>query len=119
MKRNSIVIQEGNNMINMNITPDEFIKVLLKTATAYKNKEHPLVEIYTSGSCYKFYELLKYIFPEAKAYYTKDRNHIVIKIGDNFYDITGKVKSKYLYSGKYDDLELDENDHKRCKKWIY
>ena len=46
-------------------------------------------QVYTEGSCYHFYLILKQVFPEAKAYY--DADHIITKIGDRFYDITGEV----------------------------
>lgn len=98
-------------MVNQNLTPNEFIKLLRK------GSPNEFREIYISGACYKLYELLKYIFPNAKAYFTKERNHIITKIDDDFYDINGKVRSRYLYSGKYDNLELTTKDHTECKKW--
>lgn len=58
-------------------------------------------QVYTEGSCYHFYLVLKKIFPNAEAYY--DLDHIITKIGDRFYDITGEVK---LSSGmsKYEEF---------------
>lgn len=46
-------------------------------------------EIYTGGSCYHFYKILKFVFPEAEAFY--DQDHVVTKIDGNYYDITGKI----------------------------
>lgn len=46
-------------------------------------------QVYTEGSCYHFYLILKQVFPESKAYY--DADHIITKIGDKFYDITGEI----------------------------
>lgn len=46
--------------------------------------------VYTQGSCYKFFKILKSRFPESKAYY--DSEHVITKIGGKFYDITGEVK---------------------------
>lgn len=52
----------------------------------------PLMErICKEGSCYRFYELLKVIYPDAKAFYN-DEMHVLTKIGDTYYDITGEVK---------------------------
>lgn len=45
---------------------------------------------YTNGGCFQFFRILKSIFPEAVAY--SDCNHVITKIGDRFYDITGEVK---------------------------
>lgn len=52
---------------------------------------HPdMVKIFTQGSCYHFYLILKEIFPSAQPYY--DMNHVITKIGSKFYDITGEVR---------------------------
>lgn len=47
-------------------------------------------QVYTEGSCYHFYLILKQVFPDAKPYY--DTYHILTKIDGKFYDITGEVK---------------------------
>ena len=47
-------------------------------------------QVYTEGSCYHFYLILKEIFPNAQPYF--DEDHIVTKIDGKFYDITGEVK---------------------------
>lgn len=58
------------------------------------------VEVYTQGSCYHFYTILKTVFPQAEAYY--DSNHVITKIGKKFYDITGEVeKENHLEMTKY------------------
>ena len=46
-------------------------------------------QVYTEGSCYHFYLILKNVFPDAKAYY--DQDHIITEIEGKFYDITGEV----------------------------
>ncbi len=46
--------------------------------------------IYTRGSCYQFYKILKVVFPNAVAYY--DSNHVITRICNKYYDITGEVK---------------------------
>ena len=53
-------------------------------------------QVYTEGSCYHFYLILKEVFPDAEAYF--DADHIITKIDDKFYDITGEVRG---------DLTLD------------
>jgi hypothetical protein len=47
-------------------------------------------QVYTEGSCYHFYLILKEVFPEAKPYY--DISHVLTEIDGKFYDITGEVK---------------------------
>lgn len=47
-------------------------------------------QVYTEGSCYHFYLILKSIFNQAEPYY--DSFHVITKIDNKFYDITGEVK---------------------------
>jgi hypothetical protein len=52
---------------------------------------HPQMEkICLNGSCMNFHVVLRRIYPEAKPYY--NINHVITKIGDSYYDITGSVK---------------------------
>lgn len=59
-------------------------------------------QVYTEGSCYHFYKILKQVFPEAECWYNQD--HIITKIDDEFYDITGKISVDYIYE------KIEEND---------
>lgn len=45
---------------------------------------------YLNGGCYSFYFKLLGKFPEAECWY--DGDHVITKIKDKFYDITGEVK---------------------------
>jgi hypothetical protein len=61
-------------------------------------------QVYTEGSCYHFYLILKEVFPNAECWY--DQDHVVTKIDDKFYDITGEVSRstglvKYDYIPSY------------------
>lgn len=57
-------------------------------------------QVYTEGSCYHFYLILKEVFPDAEPYY--DEDHIITKINDKFYDITGEVNKST--GRKYDRI---------------
>ena len=46
-------------------------------------------QVYTEGSCYHFYLILKEVFPKAECWY--DLDHVVTKIDDRYYDITGEL----------------------------
>lgn len=48
--------------------------------------------IFTQGACYQFHLILKSRFPKAVAYYNGD--HVVSRIGDAYFDITGEVAVK-------------------------
>lgn len=53
-------------------------------------ESHPdMVNIYTLGSCWNFYLILKDRFPGAIPYY--EIGHIITKIDGRFYDITGEI----------------------------
>lgn len=54
------------------------------------------VEVYTEGSCFQFYRILKEIYPQAEPWY--DSEHVITKIEGRFYDVTGEVEkgSHYL-----------------------
>ena len=65
---------------------------VLRIVDAIRNSFTDAVEIYTRGGCYQFYLILQSVFPEAKAYY--DDNHVITRLGENYYDITGKVKKE-------------------------
>lgn len=58
-------------------------------------------QVYTEGSCYHFYLILKNVFPIAEAYY--DLDHIITKIDDKYYDITGEIKVSQGMN-KYEEL---------------
>lgn len=46
--------------------------------------------IYTHGACYGMYTILKAVFPEAICCITVDTEHIITRIGDREYDISGE-----------------------------
>lgn len=52
-------------------------------------------QVYTEGSCYHFYLILKEVFPEAEPYY--DADHVITKIDNKFYDITGEIQQGYAH----------------------
>ena len=106
-----------------NATNKDVLKFIctLRGTNNHPNKfEGSMVDVFTSGGCYRLYELLTYAFPTAEAYFSNPhRNHIVTKIGNDFYDIKGKVKNKYLHIGRDNGLKLTEEDHKECRRWCY
>lgn len=74
----------------------------------------PYMEVmYTNGSCWRFYKILKVVFPEAQPYYVYDHSasHVVTKIGNKFYDITGEVNYGHRC------LPFDEKHYPGCTKY--
>ena len=50
--------------------------------------------IFLNGSCYQFHLLLKTFFDNCEPYISKQKDHIITKHNDNFYDITGIVSGE-------------------------
>lgn len=63
---------------------------VLRFIALIRNSAHKLQTlIFTEGACYQFHLILKNRFPESVAYY--DMNHVITRIGDGYYDITGEA----------------------------
>lgn len=69
--------------------------------------------VYTHGGCYRFFLILKQVYPEADAYY--DSNHVITRIGDRYYDITGEVQPKRHHTL----LSEDPGQEARVKEQCY
>lgn len=82
---------------------------------ALRKTDSYIVNIFKEGSCYKFYEFLKVIFPQAIPYINNQENHIATKINGNLYDIMGKI-SKKEQSEYY---PLKECQLKMVKRWSF
>ena len=76
-----------------------------------RNSFHGSVRVYTEGSCYQFYKILKHSFSQVEPYYSN--GHVVSKIDGNFYDITGEVQGEFVPFDKTfvvdlkTDIEMD------------
>lgn len=89
----------------------------LKLIDAIRNSTPYMHVIYTNGSCWKFYEILKVVYPEAKPYYRYDNEggHVISKIGDKFYDINGEVANAYQFL-PFDEKHFPKYTH-YAKNW--
>ncbi len=65
------------------------------------------MRIFTTGSCFKLYLILKTIFPKAIPYWSDVDGHAITKIGREYYDIGGKLDYKYVSSKGY--FRIPEN----------
>jgi len=70
-------------MNNQKVNIEQFISVIRDSFVGSQ-------QVYTEGSCYHFYLILKQIFPSAEPYF--DLDHVLTKVDGKFYDITGEVK---------------------------
>lgn len=94
--KTSIEVKISNKM-----QPSQHTKIL--TTIRIIRESHPeIVNIYSYGSCMNFFVLLRNLYPEARAYYNVD--HIITKIGNYYYDISGvvlEVKSYLPFTSYY------------------
>ena len=67
------------------MTPEDIINIIKESFAGS-------IHIYTEGSCYKFYLILKKLFKNAEPYYYN--YHVVSKINNKFWDITGQINGE-------------------------
>lgn len=105
------------NYINIlkGLSPDELKKIdsgqgiLDEWDSSFKIIE----EIFTNGNCGRFYHILKFTFYAAKPYgvaiegMEDEISHVVTKIGNNYYDITGEFTYKIGDKNKDNDTIVD------------
>lgn len=94
----------------MNVV-EEFLKELRESADIqYK--------IFTEGSCFRLYRILKTIFPEAKPYWSDRDGHCITKIDGKYYDIGGRVTDKYVKDEGYYRIIKDQIKAYSLMKWV-
>lgn len=79
---------------------NNFLTELRESAEAQYN-------IFTQGSCFRLYLILKTIFPKAEPYWSDMDNHCIIKIDDKFYDIGGEINKNYVDSQNYNRIRKE------------
>ena len=85
--------------------PEAFIETLNRT-------DEYISIIFLNGGCYQFYKVLKSLYPSAKPYINLSNNHIITKIGNEYFDISGKVDGSTF-------KELQENQIKYAEQWSF
>lgn len=61
-------------------------------------------KVYTEGSCFRLYLILKTIFPSANPYYSELEGHWITEIHGRFYDINGEIDKHYIEHKKYEHI---------------
>jgi hypothetical protein len=66
--------------------------------TELRSSSESINSIYLNGSCLNLYMILKVLYPTSEPYYDPIVGHIITRIDDRYYDITGRIYdvSNYL-----------------------
>jgi hypothetical protein len=64
--------------------------------------------IYTLGGCYQFHIVLKSLFPSCVPYISLNKDHVISKYRNRYYDINGIVHSTddYILLHTKEDIDL-------------
>lgn len=82
---------------------------------ALRKSDSYIVHIFKEGSCYRFYEFLTVIYPDAFPYINQKEDHVVTKINGRLYDITGMISKKE--EANYSPINYAQM--KKAKKWSF
>ena len=72
---------------------------ILNLICLIRESHSTMIKIFTEGSCFNFYLILRKIYPESIPYY--NINHVITKIDGRYYDITGEIKENIVKRDKY------------------
>lgn len=88
---------------------------ILNLIAEIRNSHSKMEEIFLNGSCLNFHMILRSVYPESEPYF--NINHIITKIDDKFYDITGIVNPEgYI---PYNDYYSPERTRRSFKQMYF
>ena len=90
---------------------DKFLKELRDSADIQ-------FQIFTEGSCFRLYRILKIIFSDAVPYWSDLDNHCITKIGNEFYDIGGIIKKSYVTTRSFYKIPKKQLRGYSLLKWV-
>lgn len=70
---------------------------ILRLISAIRGSFDDAIVVYTAGACYQFFLILRAFFPDAKPWYDGEAGHVLTRVGNRFYDITGEIKKTHAY----------------------
>lgn len=76
------------------------IKFLKELKSSYHKNEI----IYSKGSCFRLFCILKLLFEEAKPFYSESDGHWITEIEGSFYDINGEIDQEYVKLREYREI---------------
>lgn len=93
----------------MNI--DKFLEEL-------RNSADIQYKIFTEGSCFRLYCILKTIFPKAIVYWSDIDGHAITKIEGKYYDIGGEINPSYVEETGYYPVPKNQMQGYKILKWL-
>lgn len=88
------------------------VDILLNTIELIRDSDKHIKTIYLNGGCYKFYLVLETIVDhDCMPMINEERNHIVLKYKNRFFDITGEVFGEFNM--------LSEKDETLVESWNF
>lgn len=63
---------------------------------------------FLKGGCFKLFTILRVVFPQAEPYYNGE--HVITKIFDKYYDITGMVDNRGY-------VHMDKSELQKAHRW--
>ena len=75
-------------------------------------------KIFTEGSCFRLYCILKTIWEDAQVYWSDRDGHAITKIDGKYYDIGGQVSSKYIEDMGYYLVPENQEEGYKVMKWL-
>lgn len=88
----------------------------IELITALRESDFYIECIFMQGSCFKFHLFLKSIYPESEPYMSDKKDHVISRIGSEFYDITGMLSLKNK-GERY--FAFTESDYELASKWSF
>lgn len=74
-------------------------------------------KIFTQGSCFRLYVILKILYPKAIAYWSDRDNHCITKINNDYYDIGGMIHKDYINDKSYYQILTEQLDAYKLLKY--
>lgn len=90
----------------MSMEPIEFIKAIRST-------DFYIEHIFLEGGCFRFYMLLKKLYPDATPWINVNHTHVGTMTKGKLYDIRGRIKDQKYFS------PMTRSDIEKAKKWSF
>ena len=83
-----------------------------KFIKAIRQTDKYIEMIYMNGACYQFHLLLKTYYQDCIPFISTEKNHVITKYQNKFYDITGEVSGK-------DYTQMTDSEIDVARKWTF